>query len=120
MKILIAILALVSLPVFAEDKPCLIVQSIAGNRLGSLAAGGVVGIALGHGERYPYLESRNLKVKDVKDHYNKKDLEKLEASGVKVIITNSAQRRRGDVSVSTESQGVDADLAAARRSCEAK
>jgi hypothetical protein len=34
-----------------------------------------------------YLESRDLSVKDIQGHYKKKDLEKLESRGVKIIVT---------------------------------
>jgi len=104
----------------AEDKPCLIVQSVQGNRLNGLAAAGVVGVAFAHGERFPYLESRNLPVHDVKDQYKRKELEKLESKGVKVIVTNGSQRRgRAAVQVTSQnSEGLDDDLARARRACQ--
>jgi hypothetical protein len=34
-----------------------------------------------------YLESRDLSVKDIQGHYKKKELEKLESRGVKIIVT---------------------------------
>jgi hypothetical protein len=34
-----------------------------------------------------YLESKDLSVKDIQGHYKKKDLEKLESQGVKIIVT---------------------------------
>jgi hypothetical protein len=119
MKIVLTILALTAI-LTAEDKPCLIVQSTQGNRLVGLAAAGVVGLALAHGERFPYLESRNLPIHDVKDQYKRKDLEKLESKGVKVIVTNGSQRRgRAAVQVTSQnSEGLDDDLARARRACQ--
>ena len=35
-----------------------------------------------------YLESRDLSIKDIKGYYKKKELEKLESRGVKIIVTN--------------------------------
>jgi hypothetical protein len=34
-----------------------------------------------------YLESRDLSIKDIQGHYKKKDLEKLESRGVKIVVT---------------------------------
>jgi tetraacyldisaccharide-1-P 4'-kinase len=34
-----------------------------------------------------YLESKDLPVKDIQGHYKKKDLEKLESRGVKIVVT---------------------------------
>lgn len=104
----------------AADRQCLIVQSMQGNRLSGFAIAGPIGLAMTHGERFPYLESQNLPVHDVKDQYKRKDLEKLEARGVKVIITNGSQRRgRAVVEVNSQtSGGLDDDLARARRACQ--
>lgn len=75
---------------------------------------------MAHGERFPYLESQNLPMHDVKDQYKRKDLEKLEAKGVKIIITNGSQRRgRAVIDVNSQtSGGLDDDLARARRACQ--
>jgi hypothetical protein len=85
-----------------------------------LAAGGVIGLGLSHSERFPYLESQNLPVHEVKDQYKRKDLEKLESKGVNILITNASQRRgRAAVAVtSQDSGGLDDDLARARRACQ--
>jgi hypothetical protein len=34
-----------------------------------------------------YVESSDLSVEDIQTHYNKKDLEKLEGRGVKIVVT---------------------------------
>ena len=117
--VIVIVLALTTV-LAAKDRPCLIVQSTSGNRLTGLAAGGVVGLAFAHGERFPYLESQNLAVHDVKDQYKRKDLEKLEKKGVKIIVTNGSQRRgRADIAISSQSsEGLDDDLSRARKACQ--
>lgn len=82
----------------AADQRCLAVYPISGNRLQGLAAGAYVGLAISHGERYGFIEATGLSVRDTKPHYKKKELEALEASGVKIIITTEpAVHVNGDV-----------------------
>ena len=83
MKVLLAVLTVTAMSM-AQDEPCLIVQAVQGNRLNGLASAGVFGLALAHGERFPYLESQSLPVRDIKDQYKRKELEKLESKGVKI------------------------------------
>jgi hypothetical protein len=44
---------------------------------------------------FSYLESANFPLKEVKTYYFKKDLEKLEARGAKVVVTNDTAQVRG-------------------------
>lgn len=109
-KILVAVLTLTAM-LAAQNKPCLIVQTLK-------AEPGPLGIP--SPERFPYLESQNLPMRDVKDQYKRKELEKLESKGVKIIVTNGSQRRgRATIQVTTQnSEGLDDDLARARRACQ--
>jgi hypothetical protein len=52
-----------------------------------------------------YIESRDLSIKDIKGYYKKKDLEKLEDRGVKIIVTNkeSVSVRANETQASTKS-----------------
>ena len=88
MKITIGILVLVlTTAAFPQEKKCLAVYPISGNRLQGLAAGAYVGLALSHGERYGYIESTGMGIHDTKPQYKKKELEKLESNGIKIIVT---------------------------------
>jgi|HubBroStandDraft_4_1064222.scaffolds.fasta_scaffold10948_3 hypothetical protein len=51
---------------------------------------------------FSYLESANFPLKEVKTYYLKKDLEKLEARGVKVVVTNDVAQVRGSSCPATE------------------
>jgi hypothetical protein len=51
---------------------------------------------------FSYLESANFPLKEVKTYYLKKDLEKLEARGVKVVVTNDTAQVRGSSCPATE------------------
>jgi hypothetical protein len=42
---------------------------------------------------FSYLESANLPLKEVRTYYLKKDLEKLEKRGVKVVVSSTAQAK---------------------------
>ena len=44
---------------------------------------------------YTYLESDGLPLKEIKTYYFKKDMEKLEARGVKIVVTNGVAQVRG-------------------------
>jgi hypothetical protein len=70
-----------------SGQPCLAVYPMGGNRLTGFAAGGYVGLALAHGQRFAYLESVGVSVSEVKVNYKKKDLEKLEKNGVRIVVT---------------------------------
>jgi len=68
---------------FAQDvKPSLTVRPEAQPGPGR---GGLVGRALSH-QRFYHTESSGLSIKDTKTWYTKKDLEKLEAKGVKITV----------------------------------
>src|SRR5438128_328725 len=95
----------------AQDKPCVIVsatkQETWYSSHGSFTA-----------ERFVYLDSMNLSMSQVKAQYKRKELEKLEKSGVKVIVTNGAAKRT-DVSVGVGvNQTITDDLKAAREACQ--
>jgi hypothetical protein len=51
---------------------------------------------------FSYLESANFPLKEVKTYYFKKDLEKLEGRGVKVVVTNGVAQVRGAACPATE------------------
>jgi hypothetical protein len=40
-----------------------------------------------HMRHFDYIESKNLPIKEIKVRYSKKSLEKLEAQGVKIVVT---------------------------------
>jgi hypothetical protein len=72
-------------------KPCLAVYP---SEPGNAAAGiALAPITLGasalmiHGQRFSYLESAALPIKEVKVMYSKRELEKLEKRGVTIIVT---------------------------------
>jgi hypothetical protein len=44
---------------------------------------------------FSYLESANFPMKEIKTYYLKKDLEKLEDRGAKVVVTNDTAQVRG-------------------------
>ena len=48
------------------------------------------------------LESANFPLKEVKTYYLKKDLEKLEGRGAKVVVTNGVAQVRGTACPATE------------------
>jgi hypothetical protein len=52
-----------------------------------------------------YLESSDLPIKDIKGYYKKKDLEKLESAGVRIIVTNKERVsvRANETQASTKS-----------------
>ena len=43
-------------------------------------------MATAHGDRFYYVEASGISVKDTKARYSKKDLEKLESCGIKIIV----------------------------------
>jgi len=51
---------------------------------------------------FSYLESANFPLKEVKTYYLKKDLEKLEERGAKVVVTNNIAQVRGTACPTTE------------------
>ncbi len=65
----------------------LTVRPVNGNHLKGFATAGVYGLAMTHGQRFGYLSSDGLSIKDIKTLYSKKDLEKLEARGIKITVT---------------------------------
>jgi hypothetical protein len=73
-----------------DTSSCLAVYPTEGN-IGATAAGAVftAGLTLVamHGERFFYLESRNISIHDIKTHYSKSELVKLEAKGIKIVVT---------------------------------
>lgn len=53
------------------------------------AAGLILAAPRSHGQRFLYIDSSGLPLKETKARYSKKDLEKLEASGVHVTVTSA-------------------------------
>jgi hypothetical protein len=51
---------------------------------------------------FSYLESVNLPMKEIKTYYLKKDLEKLEERGAKVVVTNDVAQVRGSACPATQ------------------
>ncbi len=51
---------------------------------------------------FSYLESANFPLKEIKTYYFKKDMEKLEERGVKVVVTNNTAQVRGSACPATE------------------
>lgn len=51
---------------------------------------------------FTYIESANFPTKEIKTYYLKKDLEKLEERGVKVVVTNNTAQVRGSACPATE------------------
>jgi hypothetical protein len=88
----------------AQPKPCLIVTSAEGHRFrNSMIAGaltGGVGLAAGmafSGGRYEYRDSYGLAQSDVKLKYKGPQLQKLEQTGVHVIVVNKKDKSGGEV-----------------------
>ena len=95
----------------AQNKPCVIVSATQQVKFNT-AFGGV------HAERFIYLDSMNLSMSQVKAQYKRKELEKLEKAGVKVIVTNGSAKRT-DVNVGVGvNQTISDDLKAAREVCQ--
>jgi hypothetical protein len=51
---------------------------------------------------FSYLESANFPMKEIKTYYMKKDLEKLEARRVRVVVTNDTAQVRASACPATE------------------
>jgi hypothetical protein len=51
---------------------------------------------------FSYLESANFPLKEIKTYYFKKDMEKLEGRGAKVIVTNDTAQVRGSACPATQ------------------
>jgi hypothetical protein len=103
------LLALAVLAGAQTIQPCLAVYPSTGDRLQGLAEGGVVGLTLAHGQRFFYLESTGLPLADVKVQYKKKELEKLEKKGVKIVVTTkeavSAKEKHSEQTSGDSSSG---------------
>jgi hypothetical protein len=98
-KVLIAALLLSG--VAPAQEPCLAVYPVRGTGT-SVAAAGVFAPFLYRADHYNYLESVALPLKQTKVSYSKRELEKLEKSGVKVVVTtkesvkvNAQEQRAG-------------------------
>lgn len=96
----------------AEPKACLIVASAEGHRFrDSMIAGaltGGIGFAAGAfagGAKYAYRDSFNLPAKDVKVKYKGNQLQKIQESGVHVIVVNAKDK-------------TDSEIDSARKSCQ--
>jgi hypothetical protein len=65
-----------------------------------------------------YLESKDLSVKDIQGHYKKKDLEKLESQGVKIIVTTkeAVSVKQNETQTDTESGSETSSSARAQTS----
>ena len=75
-----AVVLLLGLCAVAQDQPkCLVVYPMMAN------LGGQPVRCLGCRTRYFYAGSIALPIKDVKDRYSKKEVEKLEKAGVKIV-----------------------------------
>lgn len=70
----------------AQSTPTLTVRPEAGTYGKNFQRGGVLGLATAHGDRFYYVEASGLPVRDTKARYSKKDLEKLEAKGIKITV----------------------------------
>jgi hypothetical protein len=96
-----------------SPKPCLAVYP---SQKGNVAEGAAlapftlgVSALTAHGERFSYLESSDLPIKQVKVVYSKKELEKLEKTGVKIIVTTqqafSAKENHSDEAKGSSTNG---------------
>jgi hypothetical protein len=122
-NIAVAVLMLGATLASAEsNQSCLAVYPIGGNRLKGIAEGGYVGLALAHGERFAYLESTNLPVGDVRVNYKKKDLEKLESRGVRIVVTTkealSVRNQHSDQGNANSSSGQSNATVTASAGCQ--
>ncbi len=102
-------------------QPCLAVYPVSGNRQQAWEQGAYVGLALAHGQRFFYLESTALPISDVKVQYKKKELEKLEKKGVKIVVTTkeaiSAKEKHSDQATSDSSTGQSSTTVQALAGC---
>ncbi len=86
------VVLLLALSTFAwsqDVKPSLTVRPEASTHAKGFARGGVIGLAASHGERFYYVEGTGLSMKDTQARYSKKDLEKLEAKGIKITVEDT-------------------------------
>jgi hypothetical protein len=103
MKTLIAMLLMV-LPAMAGDE-CLVVYP----RSDLVKPWGVSKI------HYIYADSQGLRIAEVKDKYSKKDLEKMERAGVKIVSVPAPDRTTVNVKVNRPAAY---DAAALKEACE--
>lgn len=80
--LVVGALLLVSVSTFAADQ-CLIVYPMTTNLAGQP---GSVAALLSRQSRFYYAGSEGLPMSDVKHKYSKKDLQKLEKAGVKIVV----------------------------------
>lgn len=71
---------------WSQAAPTLTVRPQAGTYAKNFNNHGVLGLATAHGDRFYFVEASGLSVKDTKARYSKKDLEKLEARGIKILV----------------------------------
>ena len=118
----VALLSLATLASAESTQACLAVYPIEGNRLQGMATGAYVGLALAHGQRFTYLESTGIPMADVKVNYKKKDLEKLESRGVKIVVTTkeafSVRNQHSDQGNANSSSGQSNTTITASAGCQ--
>ncbi len=95
----------------ASPQKCLAVYPVAGNKKGAAILGAAsfgVGLIGMHGEYFVYVGSAGLSIADTKPKYNRKDLVKLENSGVRIVVSpNKAANQSADVHVTVGSDDVN-------------
>jgi hypothetical protein len=95
----------------ASPQKCLAVYPVAGNKKGAALLGAAsfgVGLIGMHGEYFVYVGSAGLSIADTKPKYNRKDLVKLENSGVRIVVSpNKVANQSADVHVTVGSDDVN-------------